>query len=426
MTAFRFVHTADIHLDSPLKSLALRDPEVAALIGSASRTTFSAIIDLCLDQSVDALLIAGDLYDGDQTSMKTARFLAGELSRLSKAGIRTFIIRGNHDAMSRVTKELVLPEAVRLFGGTPDTVMIERAAGDRLVAIHGLSFANPRAPDNLVPRYKPAVADAINIGMLHTSLGGAPGHDSYAPCSPADLTAAGYDYWALGHIHKRAVIEGASTIVMPGIPQGRDINEDGSKSVTLVSIDNDRTVKLEEKPLALAEFKRVRIDVSGLTDWPDLAHAMTRNLETARKKTAAPELVARIELHGATPLAWRMHRDSDLLLEEAKEQGSRIGNTWIEKLAIESDAPPTRESNTGADPLVELQTLIADRVLGSAGFDAALEAVASQVQGQLPTDLRNVFGADEAATRAALQDLARDGVTEVLARLRAGPTRGET
>lgn len=358
--------------------------------------------------------------------MKTARFLAGELSRLSKAGIRTFIIRGNHDAMSRVTKELVLPEAVRLFGGTPDTVMIERAAGDRPVAIHGLSFANPRAPDNLVPRYKPAVADAINIGMLHTSLGGAPGHDSYAPCSPADLTAAGYDYWALGHIHKRAVIEGASTIVMPGIPQGRDINEDGSKSVTLVSIDNDRTVKLEEKPLALAEFKRIRIDVSGLTDWPDLAHAMTRNLEAARKKTAAPELVARVELHGATPLAWRMHRDSDLLLEEAKEQGSRIGNTWIEKLTIESDAPLARESNTGADPLVELQTLIADRVLGSAGFDAALEAVASQVQGQLPTDLRNVFGADEAATRAALQDLARDGVTEVLARLRAGPTRGET
>lgn len=396
------------------------------MIGSATRTTFSAIIDLCIDQSVDALLIAGDLYDGDQTSMKTARFLAGELSRLSKAGIRTFIIRGNHDAMSRVTKELVLPEAVRLFGGTPDTMMIERAVGDRPVAVHGLSFANPRAPDNLVPRYKPAVADAINIGMLHTSLGGAPGHDSYAPCSAADLAAAGYDYWALGHIHKRAVIEGASTIVMPGIPQGRDINEDGPKSVTLVSIDNDRTVTLEEKPLALAEFKRVRIDVTDLTDWPELAHAMTRELETARGNTAAPELVARIELHGATPLAWRMHRDSDLLLEQAKEQGSRIGSIWIEKLAVESDAPLAAERMTGADPLIELQSLIADRVLGSAGFEAALDAVSGQLQGQLPTDLRNVFGSDEAATRAALQDLARDGVTEVLARLRAGPTRGQT
>jgi DNA repair protein SbcD/Mre11 len=404
----------------------LRDPEVAALIGSATRATFSAIVDLCLDQSVDALLIAGDLYDGDQTSMKTARFLAGELSRLSKAGIRTFIIRGNHDAMSRVTKELVLPDAVRLFGGTADTVMIERAAGDRPVAIHGLSFANPRAPDNLVPRYKPAVADAINVGMLHTSLGGAPGHDSYAPCSPADLHATGYDYWALGHIHKRAVIEGESTIVMPGIPQGRDINEDGPKSVTLVTIANDRSVTLEEKPLALAEFKRVRIDVTGLSDWAELAHAMTRDLETVRAATVAPELVARIELHGATPLAWRMHRDSDLLLEQAKEQGSRIGNTWIEKLAVDSDAPLAGESNTGADPLIELQSLIADRILGSAGFDSALEAVASQLQGQLPTDLRNVFGADEAATRATLRDLGKDGVTEVLARLRAGPTRGET
>ncbi len=358
--------------------------------------------------------------------MKTARFLAGELSRLAKAGIRTFIIRGNHDAMSRVTRELVLPDAVKLFGGTPDTVLIERASGDRPVAVHGLSFANPRAPDNLVPRYKPAVADAINIGMLHTSLGGAPGHDSYAPCSPADLNALGYDYWALGHIHKRAVIEGTSTIVMPGIPQGRDINEDGSKSVTLVSIGNDRSVTLEEKPLALAEFKRVRIDVSGLSDWPDLARTLNRELAAARQDTAAQELVARIELHGPTPLAWRMHRDSDLLLEEARQQGSRIGNTWIEKLAIESDAPLAGQSRTGADPLVELQSLIVDRVLGSAGFETALEAVAGQLQGQLPTELRNVFGADDAATRARLQGLAGDGVTEVLARLRAGPARGET
>ncbi len=357
--------------------------------------------------------------------MKTARFLAGELSRLSKAGIRTFIIRGNHDAMSRVTKELVLPASVRLFGGTADTVMIERSTGDRPVAIHGLSFASPRAPDNLVPRYKPVVADAINIGMLHTSLGGAPGHDSYAPCSPADLEATGYDYWALGHIHKRAVIEGASTIVMPGIPQGRDINEEGPKSVTLVSIDNDRTVTLEEKPLALAEFKRVRMDVSGLSDWADLAHAINRGLASARENTAAAELVARIELHGATPLAWRMHRDSDLLLTEAKQQGSRTGNTWIEKLAIECDTPVAAHTTAEADPLVELQSLIADRVIGSAGFEAALGSLANQLQGQLPADLRNVFGADEAETRATLQDLTRDGVTDVLARLRAGPTQGE-
>ena len=122
--AFRFVHTADIHLDSPLRTLALREPALAELIGGATRKAFAAVIDLCLAEQVDALLIAGDLYDGEQTSMKTARFLADELRRLHEAGIRTFIIRGNHDAESRITRELTLPELVKVFGGRAESVAL--------------------------------------------------------------------------------------------------------------------------------------------------------------------------------------------------------------------------------------------------------------------------------------------------------------
>src|SRR6204780_3874906 len=105
---YRFVHAADIHLDSPLKSLALRDPELADLIGNATRRALENIIQLCLAEQVDALMLAGDLYDGDQTSMKTARFLAGQIRLLHDAGIRVFVIRINHDALSRITKELIL------------------------------------------------------------------------------------------------------------------------------------------------------------------------------------------------------------------------------------------------------------------------------------------------------------------------------
>src|ERR1700682_2175923 len=117
MTAYRFVHAADLHLDSPLRSLALRDPRLAEFVGNASRQVFSRIVDLCLDEQVSALLLAGALYDGEQTSMKTARFLAEQLRRLEAADIEVFIIRGNHDALSKITKELVLPENVHLFGG---------------------------------------------------------------------------------------------------------------------------------------------------------------------------------------------------------------------------------------------------------------------------------------------------------------------
>ena len=150
--AFRFVHAADIHLDSPLRSLALRNPELADLIGNATRQVFTGIIDLCLAEEVDALFLAGDLYDGDQTSMKTARYFANQLHRLDQAGIRVFIVRGNHDALSRITKELILPESVKLFSGRAEAIPIEGAAGMPRVVIHGMSFAQPHAPDSLMPR----------------------------------------------------------------------------------------------------------------------------------------------------------------------------------------------------------------------------------------------------------------------------------
>ena len=150
--AFRFVHTADIHLDSPLRTLALREAELAGLIGGATRKAFMGVVDLCLAEQVDALLISGDLYDGEQTSMKTARFLADQLARLHEAGIATFVIRGNHDAESRITRELTLPESVKVFTGRAESVALSRGALD--VAVHGVSFAQKHAPDSLLPKFR--------------------------------------------------------------------------------------------------------------------------------------------------------------------------------------------------------------------------------------------------------------------------------
>ena len=155
--AYRFVHAADIHLDSPLRSLALRDPALAELIGNATRRAFVAIVDLCLDEGVDALMLGGDLYDGEQTSMKTARFLAGQLRRLDEAGIRTFVIRGNHDALSRITRELTFPESVKVFGG--------RAAA---VAAAGAGIALTAAAAAV------AICECARSSTAIQSVGGAP------------------------------------------------------------------------------------------------------------------------------------------------------------------------------------------------------------------------------------------------------------
>jgi exonuclease SbcD len=420
---YRFVHAADIHLDSPLRSLALRDSDLADLIGNATRRAFVRVVDLCLDEQVDALLLAGDLYDGDQTSMKTARFLAEQLRRLHEAGIRVFVIRGNHDALSRITKELTLPETVKLFGGRAEAIAIERGSGQFPVAIHGLSFAQPHAPESLIGKYRPPVEGAVNIGLMHTSLAGAAGHDLYAPCSLADLQGTGFRYWALGHIHKRSVVEGGCAIVMPGMPQGRDINEVGAKSVTLVTIGDDRSIRIEERITSIAQFERVSVDATGIDDWRDLVAALARALEQTRGDIASEHLVARLRVMGATPLAWRIRRDLDLLKTEADDRASVIGSCWVEKLEVDCRAPGA-VAGTSADPLTELRRLIDEEVIGSDAYQAEVVAIAEELRTQLPQECRGLLGSDEAAFKATIAALAKDGSEDVLAWLHAGAEGG--
>lgn len=144
IAAFRFIHTADVHLDSPLKSLALRSAALAELVQDATRQAFMRIVNMALDERVDALLVAGDLYDGDQKSMKTARFMGAAFRKLAEAGIRVFVIRGNHDHLGLLHKELSLPEGVTVFGGRAGLEMIAKA-GAPSIAIHGLSFSSHEA-----------------------------------------------------------------------------------------------------------------------------------------------------------------------------------------------------------------------------------------------------------------------------------------
>jgi len=415
---YRFIHAADIHLDSPLKSLALRDPELAELIGNATRRAFAGIIDLCLAEQVDALLLAGDLYDGDQTSMKTARFLAERLRQLHEANIKVFIIRGNHDALSRITKELTFPESVTLFGGRAGAIEVERANTDFPVTIHGLSFAQPHAPDSLLPRFKLPTQGAVNIGLMHTSLAGATEHPDYAPCSITDLTTSGFDYWALGHIHKRSLIQGRCTIVMPGMPQGRDIGESGAKSVTLVTIADDRSIRLEERFTSVAQFESVPIDLTGVELWEDMIAIVAKKLSQTRDQVKSDHLVARLHFTGMTPLAWRMRRDPDLLKEEAAHRAFVIGKSWIEKVEIDCRAPGADAGSNG-DPVIELRRLIDEKVRRSDAYRVEAAGIAEELRSQLPPECRSLLGSDEESFRALIDALGKDGAEDVLARMHA-------
>ena len=405
---FRFVHTADLHLDSPLVSLALRDPALAAEVATASRTALTRIIDLCLSEQVHALIIAGDLWDGSQTSAKTPRFLKQELQRLSEAGIRCFIIRGNHDAASKVNKELEPPPLTHVFGTKPGTQTFE--AGGHLIAVHGLSFAEGAVPESLLPRYPAPMPGAFNIGLMHTSLNGAQGHDLYAPCAVADLDAHGYGYWALGHIHIRSQHMGRAAVVMPGIPQGRDMGEAGPRSVTLGSYDGRLT--LQERPVASLRFDRVTLDLTGLTDWPELVSRIQTALRQAPR--SEDHLVLRATLTGTTPLAFRIARDLDRLRQEAVALAEGLPGLWIDKL---------ENRTTGAGPQAlpaDLVQIVTADLPSDPAVIQTLTRLASDLVQDLPPELRDLLGQDEEALRAACDTLLRGGLDRLLPRLSLG------
>ena len=416
--AFRFVHTADVHLDSPLRSLAMRDPEVAELIGSATREAFQGIIDLCIHEDVDALLIAGDLYDGNLRSMKTAVFFGAQMQRLNEQGINVFIVRGNHDAESVITRHLSLPNNVHVFTGRAETVTLDEFG----VAIHGISYGRPQAPESLVPKFKSPVANLWNIGMLHTSLAGAEGHDTYSPCSVADLQNQGYDYWALGHVHKRQVhATTPRTVVMPGNPQGRHIGEAGPKSVTLVSLADDKELSVEERPSSVAQFERISVDATTLTDWADAVDAMEMRLREIRGTTTSPHLVTRIEFLGQTPIAALLRRDADVILAEARQAAAHLDGTFVESVTIDVHVPAADAIEATQNPLSELRTLISNELQDSPSLHDEVHEFVTEFQRQLPPELRDGLGKTDPEIQILIARLIAEGSEDVIARLEESP-----
>jgi DNA repair exonuclease SbcCD nuclease subunit len=308
---------------------------------------------------------------------------------------------------------------VKVFTSVAGVEIPKRPEGSVPVAIHGLSFAKPHAPESLLKKYKAPLDRHVNIGIMHTSLSGAVGHDPYAPCSPEDLHASQFDYWALGHIHKRSVIKGKAHIVMPGNPQGRDINESGPKSVSLVTVGDDRAITVTERFTALAQFETARVDASTFSEWNDLVHAITEALESAREGVQADHLVTRLRIEGNTPLAWRIRSDHDLLLTEAKFRASSIGNCWVEKIDVACSLATTPRAKGNADPLAELRNLIGTEILGSESFKLQLAGIGDELRSQLPADCREVLGNSQAEYEALLWKLAREGAEDVLARISA-------
>ena len=387
MTSFRFFHAADIHLDSPLTGLAGIDGRVAERIRSAPRAAFEALVDRAIQDQVDFLVIAGDLYDGTWRDYKTGLFFAEQMGQLNQAGIPVFVLHGNHDAESQITRPLALPDNVRVFGTRKaQTFQLDRPN----VALHGHSFREKAVTDNLVPDYPAPVEGAFNIGVLHTALGGTGAHANYAPCGLPELVAKGYDYWALGHVHQAQVLNERPHVVFPGNLQGRHVREAGPKGACLVTVEEGQVVEVAALTFDVVRWAVLDVDVEAAGSTVDVIDLMREALVQGVASADGRLLSARIVLHGRTELHSQLVTDADNLTAEARAGALGLGDevAWVERVAVgTTPVADTAVLAAREDALSDLQRMLLYRRLFDDGFPGlfrASEAWISHIVRALP------------------------------------------
>ena len=291
----KFIHAADIHLDSPLRGLTRYEGAPVEELRGATRQAFRNLIDVCLEESAELLVLAGDLYDGAWKDYNTGLFFVEQLLRLTKQGIRVALVKGNHDAASQITKPLTLPEGALEFGTrSPQTHVLE----DLGVALHGQSYGRRDVTEDLASAYPDPIPGLFNLGILHTALDGREGHDAYAPCSVARLVERGYDYWALGHVHRREVVWEDPWIVFPGNLQGRHARETGPKGATLVTVEDGTLASLQPLELDVVRWCRCEVDLGDASAGHDAVERVRQALEAEAEGAGDRLLAARVLLQG--------------------------------------------------------------------------------------------------------------------------------
>ena len=345
----KFIHAADIHLDSPMLGLEKYDGAPVDEARGATRRALQNLVELAVQERADFVLIAGDLYDGDWKDYNTGLYFVSQMAVLRENNIKAVIAAGNHDAASQITKNLRLPDNVTVLSThKPDTLTLEGEG----VAIHGQGYSARAVTDNLAASYPKAFPGLLNIGVLHTCMDGREGHEPYAPCSLGDLMSRGYDYWALGHVHSQEIVSRSPLVVFSGNTQGRNIREKGAKGCMLVFVEDNEITDVAFKSLDVFRWSSLELDVSGAKHIDDIFDIAERAVQREAKTVSMPSAV-RISLTGSSRLHGMM-----LSQEEHVKNGIRAcavdagnGNIWVEKICFntkEISAPPMTQAGSNA------------------------------------------------------------------------------
>ena len=376
----RLLATADIHLGSPIRSVALRNPDLGDRLKQASRDTFVQIIDLAVTEKVDALVLTGDIFDNGYPDLRSRAFLIAQLSRLAETGVPTVLIRGNHDALLDHHAHGDLGPNIHLLHKDMPTVEI----GD--TAFHGLSYDASHIAKSFLPDYPKPVPDKRNVGLMHTSLDGAPGHDPYAPCAAADLMAHGFDLWCLGHIHapfKRW--DGPVLAVMPGIPQPRHFGERQGGTVTLVEMGDGAPI-VERRDVSQLGFAELELDLQDCNDQQDVVGSLRDGFLSAQELNQ--DIAVRLTVTS-------LRQSAAFVAELAEEIIGDVDRVFLDKITV---VPPSRPLNTETDDLVRLMRA----EMAEDGFRQAALQQLDEVRSALPSEIAGEL--DDSALDALFED----------------------
>jgi predicted phosphodiesterase len=305
-------------------------------IRGATRRALSNLVSLCLEERARLLLVAGDVYDGDWRDYSTGLFFAAELLRLREGGCRVAMVRGNHDAVSQVTRNLRLPEHVaELPAARPGTLRFEELG----VAVHGQSYKDRAVQEDMTSGYPSPAPGVLNVGLLHTALTGRPGHAPYAPTTPEILATRGYDYWALGHVHQREVVREDPWVVFPGNLQGRHVRETGQKGATVIETENGRIQSVEHRSLDVVRWVQCDVDGSVAASPDDVVELARAALEREVAGAEGRIVAARVVVRGHTRAHAALLQGAEAWAAQIRTDASALSDElWVEKVKLETCA----------------------------------------------------------------------------------------
>ncbi|WP_432360694.1 metallophosphoesterase [Sporosarcina sp. UB5] len=366
MSTIRFIHTADLHLDSPFKGMTGLPPARLHELRESTFTAFNRLIDYAVKTSPDFLLIVGDIYDGEDRSLRAQRKFQEGMEKLHEAGIPVYVTYGNHDHLSGNWTRFELPPNVYEFSGEVEEVLLTVRGMD--VVFHGFSYPNRHVREEMISKY-PAASDnqSFHIGLLHGSIAGNDTHAVYSPFTIGELQSKQYDYWALGHIHVRQHLSEDPPIVYPGNIQGRHRNELGEKGFYEVELSKSET-NFSFVPTAAVHFGKIQI--------PSV------NIRHANEWLAACEeaLLSFATEHGPSVVDVEIVHLDD---ETAAFFAQTAEDVWLEAI---------REVMDGNDPFVWVQRLTVTATHDYKENNALVESVIGQVDGWSSDEWKQVLG----------------------------------